>query len=107
MRGYTLARAKESMGILREVGFTNQEISDLTKGAWSEPTVKLYSRGSEIKDSSLKQKALNLLIEFIDTGLSLSDIQYALSMSRDLDSKGLDIQGVSLFLEEAQEPESM
>jgi hypothetical protein len=46
-----LLRLKELMRILKESGYTNKEISTLTREKWSEPTIKLYTRGTNIKDS--------------------------------------------------------
>ena len=37
-----LTRAKQLMRGLRQIGFTNMEVSELTNGGWSESTVKLY-----------------------------------------------------------------
>jgi len=101
LKGADLEKAKSSMAILREAGYTNFEISNLTGGAWSEPTVKLYSRGAEVKDSSIKQAALNLLSELVAQGLSLNDVRLALFLKQDLDSAGLTPKDTSLLLSEA------
>ncbi|HEY6882410.1 MAG TPA: hypothetical protein VI278_00050 [Nitrososphaeraceae archaeon] len=37
--------AKDLMASLKEAGYTNKEILILTGEKWSEPTVKLYTRG--------------------------------------------------------------
>ena len=49
-----LLRAKDLMGSLKDAGYTNKEISILTGEKWSEPTVKLYTRGINTKDSTPK-----------------------------------------------------
>jgi hypothetical protein len=97
-----LDRAKELMVKLREFGFTSLEISRLTNGGWSEPTVKLYTRGSKVKDRSLKDEAMNLLSELADRGLALENVERTLSATRELEGKGLSIKEVSEFLIEAK-----
>lgn len=79
LKGNDLAKAKEQMGVLREAGYTNKETSDLTNGAWSESTIKLYTRGVEVKDSTPKQNAVGTLTEIAGLGLSLSDVEFAVS----------------------------
>lgn len=37
LEGANLSRAKELMKTLRTAGYTNQDVSDLTSGAWTEP----------------------------------------------------------------------
>jgi hypothetical protein len=39
------------MGILNESGYTNKKIPIFTGEKWSEPSVKIYTRGSNVKDS--------------------------------------------------------
>lgn len=70
LEGSDLSRAKQLMGILREAGYTNQQVSELSNGAWTEPTIKLYTRGVEVRDSSLKQNEVKLIAEMVRRGLS-------------------------------------
>jgi hypothetical protein len=49
LRDDDLSRAKDLVRSLKEAGYTNKEISTLTDEKWSEPTVKLYTRGSPPK----------------------------------------------------------
>ncbi len=42
-------------------------------GAWTEPTIKLYTRGVEVKDSSLKQNEVKLIAEMVRRGLSFDE----------------------------------
>jgi predicted nucleic acid-binding Zn-ribbon protein len=102
LEGYNLSKAKQLMGSLREAGYTNQQVSELTSGAWTEPTIKLYTRGVEVKDSSIKQNEVKLIAEMVRRGLTFDEVQLALSVKTDLDSKGLNIKGVSLFLEASE-----
>jgi predicted nucleic acid-binding Zn-ribbon protein len=102
LQGYDLSKAKQLMGTLREAGYTNLEVSELTDGAWTKPTIKLYTRGVEVKDSSIKQNEVNMIAEMVRKGLSLDQVQFALSVKTGLDSKGLNFEGVSTFLEAAE-----
>lgn len=97
-----LDRAKGLMVRLREMGFTNREVSHLTDGGWSEPTVKLYTRGSTVKDPSPKNEAIKLLTELVDMGLSLNEVKDTISVVDKLRAKDLTVEDVSSFLEEAR-----
>src|SRR5438067_13668016 len=69
-----LLRVKELMGILKECGYTNKEISTLTREKWSESTVKLYTRGINIKDSTPKANATRVIVEMISRGLTFEQV---------------------------------
>lgn len=97
-----LARARELLVKLKEMGFTNREISELTGGGWSEPTVKMYTRGVVVKDPSPKENASRILSQVVGMGLTLKDVEVAVSMKTDLDAKGVGFEDVSTLLEEAK-----
>ena len=97
-----LAKAKELMVKLRNMGFTNREISGLTNGGWSEPTVKLYTRGTAVEDPSPKENAVKLPTQLVSMGLTLNDVRTAVSMRPDLDAKGISFGDVPALLEEAK-----
>ena len=59
-----LDKAKELMRELRKMGYTNEQVSMLTGHRWKESTVKLYTRGTTVKDPSPKQKVMDLLADF-------------------------------------------
>ena len=100
LSGGRLDRVKELMRKLREAGFTNLEVSELTGHAWSEPTVKLYTRGITVRDPVPKQKAIELLADLAARGMTLEQVQQAILMKRDLEAKELSIDDVSRFLNE-------
>lgn len=58
------------MASLKEAGYTNKETSILTREKWTEPTVKLYRRGTNTKDSPLKD-SVSKVIAMISTGFNL------------------------------------
>jgi predicted nucleic acid-binding Zn-ribbon protein len=93
-----LNRAKVLMTTLRQMGFTNIEVSELTDGGWREPTVKLYTRGAKIDDPSPKKRATELLKQLVSKDLTLDDVERALSATRRLEEKGLSLDTVSSFL---------
>jgi len=97
-----LARAKELMMKLREMGFTNKEISELTDEGWKEPTVKLYTRGVAVRDPSPKEDATKLLTQLVSMGLTLKDVETSVSMKKDLDAKAVSFEDISSLLEEAK-----
>jgi len=65
LKGEDLARAKELMVRLRKMGFTNTDISGLTNGGRSEPTIKVYTMGTSIKNSSLKEGVLRFYLGWL------------------------------------------
>jgi len=89
LKGEDLVRAKELMARLKEMGFTNKEISDLTNGGWSEPTIKLYTRGVGVKDPTPKENTLKILSQMVDEGLTLKDVEVATSIKSYLNTKVL------------------
>ncbi|MCJ7506319.1 hypothetical protein MUP05_07635 [Candidatus Bathyarchaeota archaeon] len=81
------ARARELMVHLKEMGNTNNEISDLTDGVWTEATVKLYTRGVRTTDPAPKTRITKLLTELIETGHTLNDVESFIAVKNLLDSK--------------------
>jgi DNA repair exonuclease SbcCD ATPase subunit len=102
LRDRGVARAKQLMVKLKEMGFTNREISDLTGGGWSEVTVKQYTRGATVEDRGPKDDASSLLSQMVSLGLTLKDVEVAVSMKADLNAKGLGFEDISTLLEEAK-----
>ena len=80
-----LLRAKELMGILKQSGYTNKEISTLTGEKWGEPTIKLYTRGMNIKDSTPKDNATKVIAEMVSKGLSFEQVIIATSIKSEID----------------------
>jgi len=97
-----LEEAKRLMSRLREFGFTNREVSILTGGGWSEPTVKLYTRGTRVLDPSPRDKAIALLGEIVDRGLSIKDIEKSVQFIREIESRGLRLGDVISLVEDVK-----
>jgi hypothetical protein len=54
---------------LKQSGYRNKEISTPTGGKWGEPTIKLYTRGINIKDSTPKDYTTKVIAEMISKGI--------------------------------------
>src|SRR5690242_15069472 len=80
-----LLRVKELMGSLKQSGYTNKEISTLTAEKWGEPTIKLYTRGMNIKDSSLRDNATKVIAEMVSKGLTFEQVIVATSIKSEID----------------------
>jgi tetratricopeptide (TPR) repeat protein len=101
LQAYDLSKAKQMMTILRQAGYHNQEVSKLTNGAWAEPTIKAYMRGVVVNDSSINRNEVDLIADMVKTGLSFDDVNLAISLKKDLDSRGLSLKCLSSFLQGA------
>jgi len=97
-----LEEAKKLMSRLRELGFTNREVSQLTDGGWSEPTVKLYTRGTRVVDPSPRDNVISLLGEIVDRGLGVEDIERVAVFLREMESRGIKLSDVISFIDDAK-----
>lgn len=97
-----LARAKNLMFELKKMGYKNREISELTDGGWSEPTVKLYTRGEKVRDPTPKENSIKILTQLVSMGLTLEDVKTTISMTADLDAEDVNLKDVSSLLGEAK-----
>ncbi len=102
LSGEDLERAKHLMVRLRRMGWTNKEVSELTDGGWSEPSVKNYTRGTKVENPGPKEKASRLLPQLVERGLTLENVETTVSMKKDLDAKGVSFEDISSLLEEAK-----
>ncbi len=104
LKGEDNARARELMTILRQMGFTNKEISALTKGAWSETHIRqTYTRGVVPLDTSARDRAIGLLAELVSTQCTLDDVEEYLPVKADLDDRGVGADEVGSFLQTVEE----
>jgi len=65
------------MGSLKQSGYTNKEISILIGEKWGEPTIKLYSRWINVKDSTPRNNATKVIANMISKGLILSKLKWS------------------------------
>jgi len=99
LSGEYLKRAKELMSSLRQMGFTNKEVSELTDGNWTSNTVKLYTRGaSRTVDVTPKRRLIDLLNELVKRNIWVNQVEMALSAIRTIEAKGQNLEKVLQFL---------
>jgi hypothetical protein len=102
LRGEDKKRAEDLMMALRQRGFTNKEINELTGGAWSEPTVKLATRGNTAVDESSKQSVVSVMGEYIRSGRTISDLDSFALFKKALESAGLSYDDFTSFIAETR-----
>jgi len=73
------------MRSLKQSGYTNKEISTLTGEKWGVPTIKLYTRGMNIKDSTPKDNATKVIAEMVSKGLTFEQVIVATSIKSEID----------------------
>ncbi|MGA3193354.1 MAG: hypothetical protein ABSD73_12785, partial [Candidatus Bathyarchaeia archaeon] len=100
LSGEKLTKAKKLMRQLREAGFTNEEVSQLTNQIWSKDTTKRYTRGTEVNDPAPKKRAMELLGELIARGITLEEVERALSVRKGLETREVSVDDVSGFLDD-------
>jgi hypothetical protein len=100
LKGNDLATVKTLMRKIKECGYTNREISELTHSSWSESTIKLYTRNVGEGKHQLKAEQLSLLNDMIKQQVSFSDIRSGLQIVRGLEKTDFtvdDMQDLALF----------
>ena len=102
LKGIELERAKELMIMLKKAGYRNKQIEDLVEGAWSETTIKLYTRGTNIEDSTSKKSIERIIADIVSRGMNLNQIELAVSLRDNLDLKALSIEDILSFVGEAK-----
>jgi hypothetical protein len=95
-----LNRAKELMITLRQKGYTNNDISIMSGGGWSENTVKLYTRGTDIVDSTSKDEAIKVISEMVKSGLTLHKVNEAVSLKDYLDAEKMSLEDIVSLLQD-------
>ncbi|MFC1972014.1 hypothetical protein ACFLVE_01225 [Chloroflexota bacterium] len=86
--------ARQLMRDLKEAGMSNEEISKLSNGKWTQSTVKFYTPGIKPAQPSLWQNAVALLDSLISTNMTLEDVDTAVTVFEDLGSKGINLEQV-------------
>lgn len=94
-----LEEAKDQMVILKEAGMTNAEISKLSGGKWSIPTVKGYTGGVQTTNHGW-QDAVGALTSLMSSGHTLEDVKTTSGVLHQLKQEGTTIGQVSVFLSE-------
>jgi hypothetical protein len=84
-----LKKAKETMVSLRKAGMSTEEIAKLSKGRWTANTVRFYTKGVKAPDPGPWQDAISLLEKLISSGLTLDDVETAIGVFEELNSKDI------------------
>lgn len=79
-------RGKEICRGLRSVGYTIQWIEDFTEGRIWSGTIKRWTRGMEVKDTSGRDKLMEELRVFVESGHSVSDLDEYAEAKKTLES---------------------
>ena len=86
--------AVKLMQQLKEAGVTNDEISKLSKGKWTPSTIKFYTPGIRATHPSPWENTMVLLNDLISTGLTLDDVETAVSVHQNLKEKDITLDQV-------------
>lgn len=86
--------AVDLMKKLKEAGITNDEISKLSKGKRTPSTIKFYTPGIRATHPSPWEDAVVLLNDLISTGLTLDDVEMAVSLHQTLKEKDITLDQV-------------
>lgn len=82
------------MRMLRELGFTNADVSVLVDGRWKEPTIKKDTRGVKTVSTDERDRLLRLVSDVADGGGTIQDLEDFLSYKIILYNLGVDYVGV-------------
>ena len=92
-----LDKAKASMKDLRSRGFTNKEVSLLTRGRWSENTVKKYTRGVKVQSTVEKDKVMEMITDLAIAGKSIQDMEEYQQFNRFLETQDITIESLTKY----------
>ncbi len=86
--------ARKLMQQLKGAGMSNEEISKLSKGKWSESTVKGYTKGIKATSPNPWQDAVSVLDNVISAAVALDDVETAVEVAEALESQGVSLSDV-------------
>jgi len=90
--------ARQLMRQLKLEGMSNEEISRVSYERWTPSTIKGYCTGIKASNPSRWHDAISLLDEMIKTGMSLDNIQTALSIFKEMESHGVNLEDMISLL---------
>ena len=91
-------RLEELCRLLRGVGYTNQWIEEFTEGRLPSGSIKRWTRGVELKDTSGKDALMGELRAFVDSGNKVSDLGAYAEAKKSLDSLPMTFAQCSVFV---------
>ena len=90
-------RLEELCRLLRGVGYTNQWIEEFTEGRLPSGSIKRWTRGVEVKDTSGKDELMSELRAFVDRGYKVSDLGEYADAKKSLDDLPMTFAQCSVF----------
>jgi hypothetical protein len=94
----SVSEAKSLMIGLRKLGFSNMEISLITRGRWSLGTVKKYMKGVKAVSSEMRDRVWNTFSEFVDKGRTVEEVEDFQVKERYLLDHGTSIEQLVEFM---------
>jgi hypothetical protein len=107
IKGVELSRAKGLMRTLKQSGYTNKEIQQLTGNSWSESTIKLYTRNTTGIQPHLKANHLKLFDEIIHNNLSMVELKKSLVLVSELTNEASTFDDIIAILQYFQKEKTM
>jgi hypothetical protein len=99
LKGVDLSRAKRLMRTLKQSGYTNKDIHQLTGNSWSESTIKLYTRNTTGIQPSLKTNHLKLFDEIIHNNFSIVELEKSFFLVSELTNEGSTFDDIIAILQ--------
>jgi len=107
IKGIDLSRAKGLMRTLKQSGYTNKEIQQLTGYSWSESTIKLYTRNTTGIQPHLKANHLKLFDEIIHNNWSMVELEESLVLVSELTNETSTFDDIIDILQYFQKEKTM
>jgi hypothetical protein len=86
-----------AMRDLRSAGFSNKEISRLTKERWKENTVKKYTSGVKVQSTATKDRVLDMVRELVEKEKSIQDVVDYHTFNQLLDNNNIPFEALFNF----------
>ena len=91
-------RVEELCRLLRGAGFTNQWLEEFTEGRLHSGSIKRWTRGVEVRDTSGKDELMGELMAFVEGGHRVSDLSGYADAKKSIDSVPISFAQCALFV---------
>lgn len=95
-------QVRQLMCQLKILGMSNTDITELSKGKWSESTIKGYTKGTKSPIENPWHDAVAAFNEMAAAGLTLEDVKATLVLKHDLVATGVTLEHVVELVAEAK-----
>lgn len=103
LSGKAMKRARELLIRLRKMGYTPDQIEELTKGVWKAATVKYHTKGVTTSDSDTPRQSLDIIAEMGSQGVNLEMVKQANHLNSIAVKHAVTFDEMSRFIAEARE----